>query len=299
MENVMDKIYGMIPPIVTPFTETGEINEALIEKEMDVCLEAGVHGISVGGSTGEGPTLKDEELTRLIGLAKKHLKPGQPVVCGVMRMCTQDAVRTGLAAKEAGADAIMVTPTAYNALVPNAEGMFDFYKTISEKVQMPIIIYNVIPQNEIKPPLFKRLLKETEYVRGIKQSVGSVPALYAMKMGCPGNAKVFAATDDMLATCCELGAAGAISASIALFPKESVEIWDCVQRGDRKRAAELQAIMYHPWQALAGNQFPIRLKYALKLLGRDAGYCRSPIVYLPEQEKRTIEEAIQAYLKQK
>ena len=297
MENVMEKIYGMIPPIVTPFTETGEINEALIEREMDVCLQAGVHGISVGGSTGEGPTLKDEELVRLIGLAKKHLKPGQPVVCGVMRMGTQDAVRTGLAAKEAGADAIMVTPTAYNALVPNAEGMFDFYKTISEKVQMPIIIYNVIPQNEIKPPLFKRLLEETEYVRGIKQSVGSVPALYAMKMGCPDTAKVFAATDDMLATCCELGAAGAISASIALFPRESVEIWNCVQRGDRERAAQLQAVMYYPWQALAGNQFPIRLKYALKLLGRDAGYCRSPIVYLPEDEKRKIEEAIQNYLK--
>ena len=76
-----------------------------------------------------------------------------------------------------------------------------------------------------------------------------------------------------------------------------MEIWNCVQRGDRERAAQLQAVMYYPWQALAGNQFPIRLKYALKLLGRDAGYCRSPIVYLPEDEKRKIEEAIQNYLK--
>lgn len=292
----MEKIKGVIPPIVTPFTQTGEIDERLIEREMDYCIEAGVDGISIGGSTGEGPTLKDHELKRLIGLAKKHLRPEQPVICGVMRMCTDDAVRTGLVAKEAGADAIMVTPTAYNALVPNAEGMFDFYSRISEEVKLPVIIYNVIPQNEIKPPLFKRLLEETEYVRAIKQSVGGVPALYAMKRYCGSQGKVFAATDDMLATCYELGAEGAISAALALFPHECVEMWRCVRNGDQKRADEIQDLLYFPWQSLAGNQFPIRLKYALKLLGRDCGYCRSPIVHLPEDEKRRIEEAFQGFI---
>ena len=292
---MMERIHGMIPPIVTPFTETGQINELLIEKEMDICLQAGVNGISVGGSTGEGPTLKDAELVRLIGLAKKHVNPGQPVVCGVMRMCTEDAVRTGIAAKEAGADAIMVTPTAYNALVPNPEGMFDFYSTISEKVQLPVIIYNVIPQNEIKPELFRRLLDETEYVRGVKQSVGGVPALYAMKMLCGDKGKIFAATDDMLATCYELGAAGAISAALAVFPRECVEMWNSVQNGDRERAEEIQKLLYFPWQALGGNQFPIRLKYALKILGRDGGYCRSPIVYLSNEEKKKIEDAFQVF----
>ncbi|WP_283682383.1 dihydrodipicolinate synthase family protein [Parablautia sp. Marseille-Q6255] len=292
----MEKIKGMIPPIVTPFTEVGTINDLLIEKEMDISLQAGVDGLSVGGSTGEGPTLKDAELAHLISLAKKHLKPEQPVVCGIMRMCTEDAIRTGLVAKDAGADAIMVTPTAYNALVPNEEGMFDFYSQISEKVQIPIIIYNVIPQNEIKPTLFKRLLKETKYVRGVKQSVGGVSALYAMKMCCGDEGKIFAATDDMLATCYELGADGAISAALAVFPKECVEMWHCIQNGNRERAQELQRLLYYPWQALGGNQFPIRLKYALKIMGRDGGYCRSPIVHLPESEKRKIEEAFKIFI---
>ena len=82
----MEKIKGVIPPIVTPFTQTGEIDERLIEREMDYCIEAGVDGISIGGSTGEGPTLKDHELKRLIGLAKKHLRPEQPVICGCAPM---------------------------------------------------------------------------------------------------------------------------------------------------------------------------------------------------------------------
>lgn len=287
------KIYGVIPPIVTPFTEQGQLDLKLAEREMDFCVKAGVHGLSVGGSTGEGPTLKDEELAALIKAARKHLRDNQPVICGVMRMCTQDAVRTALAAKEAGADAVMVTPTAYNVLVPNEEGMFNFYSTIAREIQLPVIIYNVIPQNEIKPGLFRRLLDETEYVKGIKQSVGGIQALYAMKMAVGEDGWTFAATDEMIGSCFGLGVTGGISAVLAMFPKLSVEMWNCVQEDRLERAAEIQDMLYHPWMCLSGNQFPIRMKYALRVLGRDAGYCRSPIVYLPEAEKKQIKEAFQ------
>lgn len=287
------KYEGIIPPIVTPFTETGEIDEEKIRREMEICLEAGADGISVGGSTGEGPTLRDEELTQLIGIAREYVKEGsdKTVVCGVMRTCTRDAVRAGKTAKEAGADAIMVTPTAYNVLVPNAEGMFDFYSTISKEVQLPTIIYNVIPQNTIYPDLFHRLLNETEYIMGIKQSVGGIQALYADLMEVGEKGRVYAATDDMIYSCFDLGAKGAISAILSVFPKESVEMWKCAQTGDHLRGLEIQQSLYKKWQVLGGNQFPIKMKYALKCLGRDCGYCRSPITYLPEQEKEAIRKA--------
>ena len=285
------KIVGIIPPIVTPFDPDGSINLKLAEKEMKICLDAGVHGISVGGSTGEGPTLRDEELVDLIGVAKGLLKEEQSLVCGVMRTCTRDAVRAGLAAKEAGADAIMVTPPAYNVLVPNEQGMFDYYSTISKEVQLPIIIYNVIPQNTILPGLFKRLVEETEYVRGVKQSVGSVPALYAMKMAVGDKGNVYAATDDMLYTCYELGASGAISAILSVFPKECVDMFNYQQNGEKEKAFAIQNALYNKWQCLGGNQFPIRLKYALEVLGREPGLCRSPITYLPDDEKAKIKAA--------
>lgn len=287
------KYEGIIPPIVTPFTKTGEIDEEKIRREMEICLEAGADGISVGGSTGEGPTLRDEELTQLIGIAREYVKEGsdKTVVCGVMRTCTRDAVRAGKTAKEAGADAIMVTPTAYNVLVPNAEGMFDFYSTISREVQLPTIIYNVIPQNTIYPDLFYRLLNETEYIMGIKQSVGGIQALYADLMEVGEKGRVYAATDDMIYSCFDLGAKGAISAILSVFPKESVEMWKCAQTGEHLRGLEIQQSLYKKWQVLGGNQFPIKMKYALKCLGRDCGYCRSPITYLPEEEKEAIRKA--------
>ena len=287
------ELIGMIPPILTPFNADGSINELKLAKEMDYAIEAGVHGLSVGGSTGEGPTLRDEELRDLITIAKEHVRPEQPIVCGIMRTCTRDAVRAGLVAKEAGADAIMVTPTAYNVLVPDEEGMFQFYSTLSREVELPIIIYNVIPQNTIKPGLFHRLLDETDHVFAIKQSVGGVPALYAMKMEVGDQGTLFAATDDMLATCFSLGAKGAISAVVSAFPKYSMDIWNAAQRGDWDTAYAIQDKLYHPWQCIAGNQFPIRMKYALQVMGRDAGYCRSPITHLSEEEKRQIERAFE------
>lgn len=287
------QLIGMIPPILTPFNQDGSINEVLLANEMDYAIHAGVHGLSVGGSTGEGPTLRDEELRDLITIAKEHVRPEQPIVCGIMRTCTRDAVRAGLVAKEAGADAIMVTPTAYNVLVPDEEGMFAFYSTLSEQVELPIIIYNVIPQNTIHPRLFHRLLNETEHVFAIKQSVGGVPALYAMKMECGNKGTLFSATDDMLATCFSLGAKGAISAVVSAFPGYSMDIWNAAQQGDWETAYAIQDKLYHPWQCIAGNQFPIRMKYALQVMGRDAGLCRSPITHLSDEEKRQIERAFE------
>ncbi|MGM9538487.1 MAG: dihydrodipicolinate synthase family protein [Candidatus Onthomonas sp.] len=285
------KFEGIIPPIVTPFRPDGSIDEKLAAREMEICIKAGVHGLSVGGSTGEGPTLNDEELKTLITIAKDYVSGEQPIVCGVMRTCTRDAVKAGLAAKEAGADAIMVTPTAYNVLVPNAEGMFDFYSTISREVQLPIIIYNVIPQNTIYPDLFHRLLDETDYVMGIKQSVGGIQALYADIMEVGDKGRVYAATDDMIYSCFDLGAKGAISAILSVFPKECIEMWECAQNGNHARGLEIQKSLYKKWQCLGGNQFPIRLKYALQVMGREVGLCRSPITYLPEEEKARIRAA--------
>ena len=287
------KFEGVIPPVVTPFDANGDINESKLRREIEFCLEAGVDGISLGGSTGEGPTLRDEEIVRMIEIGREFIPADsdKTLICGIMRTCTRDAVRAAKAAKEAGIDATMITPTAYNVLVPNAEGMFDFYSTISREVEIPIIIYNVIPQNTIYPDLFHRLLNETEYVMGIKQSVGGIAALYADLMEVGNKGRVYAATDDMMFSCFELGATGGISAILSVFPKESVEMWQCAKNGDHERGIAIQNSLYKKWQCLDGNQFPMSMKYALKCLDLDCGYCRSPITYLPEEKKTAIRKA--------
>lgn len=272
---------GIIPPVVSTFTAQETVDAALYRREVRYLLDAGVHGISPGGSTGEGAALSDAELVGMIGIIASENREGVPVVAGVARCSTAAAIETGLAAKRAGADALMVTPTFYNVLVPDAAGNRRFYQAISDAVGLPIIIYNVVPQNEIPSELFSELL-DIEHVIGIKQSVGGIMAMYDMQVSCGERGMIYAATDEMLHSCFTLGADGAISAILALFPRLSVRMWDLTAAGRHEEALAIQSRLYPLWKIVRGPQFPARMKAAAKLLGRDCGQCKSPMSDVPQ-----------------
>jgi len=281
---------GIIPPLITPFDQQGNLDEKLIRDEIAVLLKANINAISPGGSTGEGASLDDEELVRIITIIR-GIDQNIPIIAGVIRNSTRAAIRTALCAKEAGANALMVTPVSYNVLVPDDEGNYAFYQEIASQVGLPIVIYNVVPQNTISAFLFQRLLDIPEVV-GIKQSVGGISSFYEMKMECGDKGKIFSATDEMLYSTFELGADGAISAILTVFPELCVNLWKMVQEGRLEEALAIQDRLYFTWKTIAGNQFPIRIKYALELLGRTPGYTRSPICHLSKEEKDKIQSAM-------
>lgn len=283
---------GLITPIVTPFDEKGEIDEKLFIEEVRYLSSSGVDGLSPGGSTGEGAFLSTPEIARLVDLAKRHAEKKLPVVAGIIRNATCDAVEAGLAAQAAGADALMVTPTSYNILVPDDAGNFDFYKKISEAVSIPIIIYNVVPQNEISTELFIRLA-ESGYVAGVKQSLGGVKSLYDKIVRAQSERLVYSANDDMLFTGFELGADGAIAAILTLFPEICARMWEAAQRGAHKEGLALQGRIYPVWQKIIGPHFPRRIKTALALRGRDPGLTRSPITARSDGEFEEISRALE------
>ena len=286
-------LYGIISPLVTPFDQEGNINEHQFRKEINFLINAGVHGLSPGGSTGEGAALKTEEISKLVSITKEENKNNIPIVTGIIRNSTADAIDAGLAAKKAGANVLMVTPTCYTVLTPDDEGNYAFYKSISDEVDLPIIIYNVVPQNEISTQLFLKLL-EIKNVIGIKQSVGGIQAMYDKVIYSNGKANIYAATDDMLYSCFDLGACGAIAAILTVFPAESVMIWNCVKNGDIKTAKEIQNMIYPVWQVIAGPQFPRRVKEALRLLGREVGLPRSPILSVTPIETEEIKKVLES-----
>jgi 4-hydroxy-tetrahydrodipicolinate synthase len=283
-------IEGIIVPMITPFKKNGELDLELAREEIRLLIKAGVHGISPGGSTGEGAALDDDEITALIRLIRE-CAGDMLIVAGVIRNSTKAAVRTALSAKAAGADALMVTPVSYNVLVPDDEGNINYYRSISEAVDLPIVIYNVVPQNTISPVVFNSLL-EIKNITGIKQSCGGIAAFYEMKMCCGHRGKIFSATDEMMYTTFELGADGAISAILTVFPEACVEMWNLSKSGGHGRGLELQNRLYHVWRTISGNQFPIRIKHALRLMGRNPGFPRSPICHMDEEEKQNIEKEL-------
>lgn len=285
---------GVIAPIVTPWTDDGRLDEGEFRKQVRFVLDAGVHGISPCGSTGEGAMVHDDERNRMIQICKEENHNGVPVVAGIIRHSTRDAVKAGKEAKKAGADALMITPIQYLGGT-DADGNYRFYKAISDEVEMPIIIYNVIPQNEIKPEVAYRLL-DIENVIGIKQSVGGVHAFMQMRIKCGKKGFIYAATDELMYTTYELGADGAIAAILCLFPELCVKLWDLNKTGKNREALKLQEMIYPIWMNIIGAQFPRRLKAALYCIGRGCGKSLSPLDEASKEEFRQINEAVRPYL---
>lgn len=285
-----DAPQGMIAPALTPFDADGGVDYGRFQDQAARLLDRGMHGISPGGSTGEGAVLEDEELGRLVAGARTEAGD-RPVVAGVIRTSTRAAVRTASVARDAGATALMVTPTFYNVLVPDAAGNREFYSTIAERVGLPIIIYNVVPQNEITPAVFHDLLDIPEVV-GVKQSVGGVMAMYDMRITAGDRAAIYGATDEMIFSCLTLGADGAISAVLALFPEQCRRIWDCAQDGRSEEGLELQSRLFTIWKSVRGPQFPARMKAAATILGHDLGLCRSPSAPVPPDVHAALEAAV-------
>lgn len=271
-----EQFRGITPPLLSTFSRDEKIDAGLYRAQLRYLIDAGVHCLSPGGSTGENAALTDDELAELITITREENKQGLPVISGVARCSTQAAIATGLRAKAAGADALMVTPAYYNVLVPDAKGNEQFYRAIGEAVGLPIIIYNVIPQNEIQPDLFLRLLDIPQVV-GVKQSVGGIMAMYDMKVTCGERGSIFAAADEMIYSCFAAGADGAISAILSLFPRLCVHMWDCAQSGRHEEAMKIQDRLLPLWKIVRGPQFPARMKAAARLLGRECGYSKSPM----------------------
>jgi dihydrodipicolinate synthase/N-acetylneuraminate lyase len=281
---------GIISPIITPFTKDETLDEKIFRREAKYLLNTGIHGISPGGSTGEGELVRDEELVRMVEIIQEENSKKIPVVAGIIRTSTRDAIRTALAVKKAGATVLMVTPIQYLGGT-DPDGNYEYYDRISDAVGLPIIIYNVVPQNEIKADSFYKIL-DIENVIGIKQSNGGVPGFMDMMITCGKKGLIYSASDEMLYTTFDLGAAGAIAAILTLFPEISVEIWDAVKAGNSEHAKELQAKIYPVWSMIKGPQFPRRIKEALNQVGRPVGIALSPRSQASPSEKESIRKAL-------
>ena len=283
---------GIIPPIITPFMENEEIDETVLRREVRLLLDAGVHGISFGGSTGEGAVLSDEELSRGVEIVQEETEKGFPLLCGIIRNSTREAVNAGMAAMKAGADALMVTPTFYFGTTD--PGNYEFFKILTQEVGLPVVIYNVIQTNQISPASMAKI-SEIDLVVGIKQSVGGIHGLTDMIQVCGGKTLIFGAQDDLLFASYLLGAVGSISAILTAFPRECVQQWDAVQKGDIEKAKSIHYRILPVWRKIEGGAFPGRMKAVLNLLGRKVGKARSPILAPTAPEMKELENLLKKY----
>ena len=292
-----DRIYGIIPPVVTPFDADGQIDETAFRADLRFLLNrARVHGLAVCGSTGEGHTLTLDEARRLAGAAVEEAAGAVPVIAGIIADSTAAAVERARALAGLGVAALQVTPVHY-VFRPDDDGMLRFFDQIVNASSVPVIIYNVVPWSYLLPPLLARIMREVDGVIGVKQSASDMKALADLlllnEQGAAGRGKrIMSAVDALLYPSFALGAHGSIAAVLTAAPVWCVELWDAVRAGDHARALELHNKLLRLWNAINDANLPANVKTAMALSGRPSGLPRAPMPVSSPAQTEAIRAAL-------
>jgi 4-hydroxy-tetrahydrodipicolinate synthase len=288
-------LYGIVPPLPTPFTARGEIDERAFRQQLKFFLDAGVHGIAVGGSTGEGHTLDTAELRRLMEIATVETGGQVPVIAGVIVDSTKQAVDRAQALADLPIAALQITPVHY-LFRPSDDHMQQHFATVGKAAKAPIIIYNVVPWSYLSPALLVRILKQVPQVIGVKQSAGDLKLFADLMVGAPRDARIFSAVDALMYPSFALGAHGAIAAILTAAPHALVQLWDHVAAGEHDKALKLHQRLLGLWNAMIDDNLPATVKFALDVQGIRGGHPRAPMPAASPAQQRAIRSALQKIL---
>ena len=288
----IEQIKGIVPPMVTPFTASGDVDPEAISQEVAYLVEeARVHGLAGCGSTGEGHTLTTED-TRLITETTVTAVGGRvPVITGIITDSTQGSVERGQAVADLGVAALQVTPVHY-LFRPTDDAMVTHFRTLCDETGLPVMIYNVVPWTYLSPQLLDRILTEVDGVIGVKQSAGDVKLLADLLVSSSEKGRIMTAVDALLYPSFALGAHGAIAAVLTAAPTLSVEVWDAVATGDHEKAKSVHEKLLAIWNAINQDNLPANVKCAMRLQGREGGLPRPPMPESSGTQEAEIRNAL-------
>ena len=285
-------IYGIVPPMVTPFAPDESLDEGLLRAEIEhLIAQAGVHGLAVGGSTGEGHTLSADELRQLVGVAVDAAAGRAPIIAGIIVDSTRQAIEKARALADLDVAALQVTPVHY-LFRPSDESMFAHFAALCEASAQPVMVYNVVPWSYCSPALLDKMLREIDGLIGVKQSAGDLKLLADLLLRSGDAGVIMSAVDALLYPSFALGAHGAIAAILSAAPELCVQLWDAAQAGDHAAALALHNRLLPLWDAIMADNLPANVKTALELQGRPAGIPRMPMPPSSPQQRAAIQAAL-------
>jgi 4-hydroxy-tetrahydrodipicolinate synthase len=281
------KLEGIWTPIPTPLTKQGRVDTGATRRLVDFHIEAGIDGLLPLGTSGEFALLRREERKTLVDTVVDQADNRVPVVAGVSDPSIENVVQLSSDAKEAGADGVIATPPYY--FTTTDEGHYHHFKTISEAIDLPLLIYN-IPEwthSFVTPETVQRLADE-KLVVGMKYTEYNFLNLIRFLKESRNKISIFAGSDALAYSNLEFGGAGAIIGSANVAPKVASKIFDDYKKGDLEGAREAQERLLPIIMALSVGKYPAALKEAMNLIGMPVGPLKEPLQPLSIGEKRIV-----------
>ena len=283
---------GAFTALVTPFSN-GQIDTQALRNHVDFQIEKGIDGLVPCGTTGEASTLSHDEHVEVVRITVEHAAGRVPVIAGSGSNSTAEALELTKRVKETGANACLMITPYYNK--PTQEGLFQHFSTIAEKVDIPIILYNVPGRTGINmlPDTVARLAAVPNIV-GLKDAAADLKQTSFTRQLVPDDFVILSGEDTLVYPLMAVGASGVISVTSNILPGEMAELCRRFLGGDVTGAAELHHRLLPICDAMFVETNPIPVKAALAMMGRIENELRLPMVPISDKGadvvRRTITE---------
>lgn len=276
---------GVCTALVTPFLNR-KVNYPMMEQLLRRQMEAGIEAVVICGTTGEAPTLSDEEKLSLFRCAKEYAGDQMKIIAGTGSNCTEHTISLSKAAESVGVDGLLVVTPYYNKATP--DGLISHYKAISDAVDIPIILYNVPGRTGVDIPVsVYKQLSRIPNIAGVKEASADITKITKIIAACGKNLPIWTGNDEMITPAMALGALGIISVVSNVIPEEIRALAGSALTGDFDIASALQIEIQPLLEALFCEVNPIPVKAAMKMIGYDCGSCRLPLTDIaPENLER-------------
>ena len=286
------KFEGVFPPVITPHHDDGSINYEGFDQMVAHLISSGVHGIIVGGTTGEYYAQSTEERVGLIKRAVDVSSGRLPIIAGVGAIRTEDCIRYGLAAKEAGVDAILVNAPYY--AVPTQIELANHALAIDRAVDLPIMLYNYPGRTGtmMEAEFFDRVGHSRNFM-AIKESSGDINQLHMLARDYP-HVTLLCGMDDQALEFFAWGAKGWVCGAGNCLPKEHLALYQaCHVEGDFEKGRRIMSALLPLMRVLEqGGKFVQSIKYGCALAGLPSGPVRKPLREMTKEQKREVEVVI-------
>lgn len=274
--------------LLTPF-KGEEVDYEAFAATVDWQVTTGVDFLVPLGTTGETPTLSDEEKRRVLDVAIRHAA-GRPVVAGVgSNSVGATLANMGLLQD---ADAFLVVVPFYNK--PPQRGMYAYFKAVAESTDKPVILYNVPGRTgaNLEAATALALARDVPNIIGIKEASGKPDQIQALLDGRPEGFRVLSGNDSDTFDMMRQGADGVISVASNVFPSAMVDLVRALQRGDTEDAAKMDAALQPLFKALFVEPNPIPAKAAMARLGLMENSLRLPLVPASEATEKILQQTL-------
>ena len=291
----MKNTFGcLITAMATPFDHSLNVDYDKVAELVELLLEKGSDSLVVTGTTGESPTLSDEEKINIYKTVVNTVRGRAKIIAGTGGNSTQKSVEMSRRAEEIGVDGLMLVAPYYNK--PPQEGLYHHFKNIADAVSLPIMLYNVPGRTVINLSVETTLkLAEIDNIVSIKEASGNLEQITYICEAAPDGFDVYSGDDSMTLPILSVGGIGVVSVASHLVGPEIKKMITSFLDGNITESRSIHQELMPLFKALFMTTSPIPLKAALQMTGMEVGNPRLPLMPLPEIMKIELKNVLQKY----